>query len=240
MGQTKEVVPVDELVGRTVLSLTTGNKLGAVEDIFVDPLSGTLAGLILARPEAEDRAQLSVDHIHSFGQDAIMALTDDSVSDAKPALADKPLARELIGTKVITDSGQVLGHIASICVTMSPPPAVIYEIRNSLLDKILGRQIFIPASAGYALSDDRQRLIVPNETSEMASPTAEALLESGISVRSVSPDRFASEDYDDTFVMFPTGEDENTLVRDRGEDETVVRVRDEDETVVRRRTRDAS
>lgn len=238
MGQTKEVVSLNELVGRSVVSLTTGNKLGAVQDIFVDPLSGILAGLILVVPQG-DLAQISVDNIHSFGQDAIMALTDDSVIALQEKAGNKPLAGELIGTQVITDSGEGLGQIAGIYVTISPPPAVIYEIRNSLLDKLLGRQTFIPASAGYALSDDRQRLIVPNETSEIASATPEGLLEEGLSVRSISPAR-GSDQYDDTFVMFPAGEDENTLVRDRLEDETVVRLRDEDETVVRRRPRDAS
>lgn len=237
MGQGKEIVPVNTLVGRSVLSLSTGNKLGVVHDLFVDPLNGILVGLTLAAIDG-NLARLSYDRIHSFGHDAIMALADDSIEPVTDEdLPGDPVARELIGTQIITDSGDVLGRVTDLYVTASPPPAVIYEIRESLLDKLLGRQLFIPASAGYALSDDRERLIVPNETADLASASIEALLGAGMSIRSVSPARAEDADeYDDT-VIVPPWEDDETVIREQDEDETLVRSRgdDEDETVLRRR-----
>ena len=238
MSQVQDVVTVNSLIGRSVLALSTGNKLGAIRDVFVDPLNGVVAGLTLTGEDGST-TNLPYDRIHSFGHDAIMALADDSVEPTESEITpDKPLARELIGTKVITDSGNLLGHIADIYVTISQPPVLIYEIRDSILDKLLGRQIFIPASAGYALSDDRKRLIVPNETSESAAPSLAALLDVGMSVRSVSPlDVENMPDYDDTVVVRPFEDEEKTVVRDRDEDETVIRSRDDDQTVLRWRPR---
>lgn len=238
MSEGNEVVPVNALVGRCVLSLATGNELGTVRDVFVDPLSGVPVGLTLN--VNGETACLPYDRVHSFGHEAIMALADDSAYPSEEGIfADKPLARELIGTKIITDSGNLLGQIADIYVTLNSSPFVIYEIRESLLDRLLGRQIFLPASAGYALSDDRKRLIVPNEAAELAAQSIEALLDLGMSVRSVSATRGGtSDEYDDTVVLNPFGDDEDTVVRGIDEDETVIRERgDEEQTVLRWRPR---
>jgi uncharacterized protein YrrD len=240
MSERRDVVPVNALIGRSVLSLSTGNELGKVADVFVDPVNGLMVGLTLTSIDASESG-LSYDRIHSFGHDAIMALADDSLEPAESEpFPDKPNARELIGTKIITDSGNLLGQIAEIYVTVTAPPLVIYEIRDSVFDKLFGRQLFIPASAGYALSDDRKRLIVPNETSELAASGIEELLDVGISVRSISePGAVRSGHYDDTVVV-PPFEDENTVVREYDDDETLVRSRDDDETVLRLRRRGTS
>ena len=233
MGQAKDIVPVSALTGRSVLSLSTGNKLGAVRDIFVDPLSGLVVGLTLSSADGSD-SLLPYDRIHSFGHDAIMAISDEAVESFEETPAwDKPLARELIGTRIITDSGNLLGQIADILVTISPPPAVVYEIRESLLDRLLGKQVFVPASAGYALSDDRQRLIVPNETADLAVSSIDDLTV-GMSVRSIYPGRPGERgEYDDT-VIVPVWDEDETVVRELNEDETVVRSRDGDDTVLRK------
>jgi len=238
MSQVQDVVPVNSLIGRSVLALSTGNMLGSIRDVFVDPLNGVVVGLTLTAQDGA-AANLPYDRIHSFGHDALMALADDSVEPLETEIIpNKPTARELIGTKVITDSGNILGQIADIYVTVSQPPVVIYEIRDSILDKLLGRQLFILASAGYALSDDRKRLIVPNETSELAAPSIAALLDVGMSVRSVSPAGTENiQDYDDTVLVPPFEDEENTVVRERDDDETVIRSRDDDETVLRFRPR---
>jgi uncharacterized protein YrrD len=231
----KDVATVNAVIGRSVLSLSSGNRLGTVRDLFIDPLNGVLSGITLNAFDGST-ADLLYDHIHSFGNDAIMASSEESLHVSEISLFDgKPRTDELIGTQIITDGGNVLGQVANIYVTLVPPPFIIYEVRDSFLDKLLGRQLFIPASATYALSDDRRRMIVPNEISDIAASSIEELLEVGVSVRSFSVEGERPGRNDDTVIVMPLDDDETVVRRD--EDETIVRRDDEDETVIRfRRT----
>ena len=75
MNDSRDVLPIDRLVGRTVLSLASGNRLGSVRDVFVDPINGVITGLAVATEEGE--AALPYREVHSFGGDAVMARGDD-------------------------------------------------------------------------------------------------------------------------------------------------------------------
>jgi len=236
MSDARDVLPIDRLIGRPVLSLSSGNKLGVVDGVFVDPINGLLTGLAVAENDGE-LVGLPYDEVYSFGHDAIMARGEASMQPADESVfADRPNAKDLIGTKIITAAGSLLGQIAGVFVTLSPPPLVIYEIRESLLDKLLGRQLYVPASAGHALSDDHSRLVVPDETIDVATPNIDALVSQRIAVRSYDPEmpEERSRTNDDTLVGRPAIPDDEdvTVVRRKDDDETVVRPREDDETTV--------
>jgi hypothetical protein len=65
--------------------------------------------------------------------------------------------------------------VATIYVHLAPPPLAAYEVRESLLDRLLGRGLFIPAALGRALSDAAERIIVPEESSRTAAASLEEL-----------------------------------------------------------------
>lgn len=227
MEEVRDVLPIGAVIGMTVLSRSTGNKLGLVRDVVVDPVNGLLLGLTVAAEGGP--ALLGYDDVYSFGRDAIMAETDDSVrllDEGSPV--NLPQAREhLIGTKIITESGHLLGHIANAFVTLQPPPFIVYEIRESVFDKLLGREFFILASAGHALSNDGERLVVPEDTAECASSNISDLINQALAVRTFRPSAAPENTFDD-----------KTWVSAAEEDDTVVKLRDEDETVLRRRSPD--
>ena len=222
MNVVREVSPVSGLTGMSVLSLATGNRLGHVLDLLIDPINGVPLGVVLSSTEAV-KVGLPLSEIYNFGRDAIMATSEKSVSPLDAGVLSRGLpASNLIGTRIITESGDVLGQITNIFVTLKPPPHVLYEARQSILDKLLGREFFLPASLGHALSDDCARLVVPDVTSEIASPDLATLLDQQIEVRSFDP-ASPSRDYDDTIVM------------ESDEDETLVRIGDDEDTVLRHR-----
>ena len=233
MADTNDVVSVSALAGMPVLSLSTGNKLGCVSDVRVDPVNGTLVSLTL---EGGQGAELAYEQVYSFGSDAVMATSESSlISSATAAMEPGRRAKDLIGTKVVMESGEVLGEIADVLVTLKPPPGVVYEIRRSMLDRLLGRTFFIPASVGYALSDDAARLVVPDRTAEVASTDVSALAGVTVDVRSFpsSIDQPAWNEYEDeTVIRDPDGV--SRALRYRDDDETLLIREDEDETVVRR------
>jgi uncharacterized protein YrrD len=171
------VHPVDYLIGRTVLSRSTANKLGQTHDLIVDPAKGLLGGLALLTPGTVPLRLIAGSEIYSFGPDAVMVNTDESaVPFAESPLKTMPLAKHnLTGAKVITEGGKILGQIAHIYIHLAEDSLFIYEVRSSLLDKLLGHTLYFPASFGRALSEDGARLVVSDDTAEKADHTLDQL-----------------------------------------------------------------
>ena len=235
MAESNHAVSIGALAGKPVLSLATGNKLGRVADVRIDPVNGLLLGFML-EPRDANAADLPYDRIFSVGRDAVMASEDAIVQAGGDNETLSRPAKDLLGTKVVMESGQVLGEIADVLVTLSQPPAVIYEIRRSMLDRLLGRTFFIPASVGYALSDDAARLVVPDLTADIASSDVSSLIGPSVDVKSFPVPSGADtwEDYEDETILREHDEDATVLRRRDVDDETLLIREDEDATVLRR------
>lgn len=162
------VEKIEQIIGRGIISLETANKLGQVADLLADPLTGQLAGFSVQRPD-ESFALVSMPDVHDIGPDAIIVERDDSlVPGDESSVKTLPKAKEnLIGVKVITEHGQLLGNISNLFLCLDKTPAFIYEVRSSLFDKLLGRAIYFAASLGCAFSDDRTALVVTGAPEDM-------------------------------------------------------------------------
>lgn len=169
MASTGNIHSIDILIGRTILSRSTANKLGQVYDLIIDPARGELVGLVLQMPDASFRC-VDYQEVYSFGPDAVMINSDESATPAQESpLKSLPLAKHnLIGVNVVTESGKLLGQIASINIYLAETVLLIYEARSSLLDKLMGHALYFPATHGRALSSDFTRLVVVDDTAEKA------------------------------------------------------------------------
>jgi uncharacterized protein YrrD len=164
----QNIIDIGTLIGRAVLSVQTANKLGQVHDLVIDPLQGGLAGLSIKRPD-ESCALVEYAEIHGIGDDAVMIERDDSLLPAEQSpVKDLPLAKnEMIGVKVITERGQLIGTIADLYVHLLDKPVFVFEVRSSIFDKLLGHSFYFPASLVRALSEDRRSLVISDETDKM-------------------------------------------------------------------------
>src|SRR5215203_3042589 len=152
-----DVIEIDKIVGMGVLSRTTGNKLGEVYDLYIDPAQGVLMGITIKAPNGK-LGGIDYRNIYSFGKDAVMAndesqiavLTDEWVTQHPHA------KKHLIGTNILTEAGNHLGEIGNIFVRLTSPPAVIYELRGSMWDNLMGRNMFIYAAHAGALSSNAE------------------------------------------------------------------------------------
>jgi len=193
----KNIQHIDDLIGRPVLSVETANKLGQVHDLIVHPTNGEMVGLSV-RISEQSHFLVNKEEIHSIGPDAVMVQSDQSLEppDQSQLKAFPSAKHGLVGVKVITEDGKLLGEIANVYVHLEETRSLfIYEVRSSILDKLLGHALYFPASFGCALADDASRLVVSNDT-ERADRKLEAIASrlfspSGsynpqVSVRSVS------------------------------------------------------
>ncbi len=172
-----DVATVDTLIGKTVLSRTTGNRLGAVQDLYVDPVEGLLKGITIQTPDGK-YAGIDYKNIFSFGQDAVMANDDTAVVPIKEDWLESHshAKKHLLGAKIVTEGGNMLGQIGDVYVRLTAPPIVIYDVRESILAKLLGRNFFVLASAGRALSNNAERIVVPDDTTKNAASTLTELI----------------------------------------------------------------
>ena len=161
MANLENVEGLGKLIGRPVVSVETANKLGHINDLIVEPLTGRLAGFCVARFD-ETSALVSVIDVHGIGPDAIMVERDESlVLAAASPLAELPRAKtNLIGVKIITEHGQLLGKISDLHLCLLKDPVLIYEVRASIFDKLLGHALYVSASLGSALAADRSALVI--------------------------------------------------------------------------------
>lgn len=180
MASTGNIHPIDSLIGRTVLARSTANKLGQVHDLVINPSTGELVGLSLRLPD-ETLRLVDYREIYSFGQDAVMINSDESaVAVQDSPLKALPLGKHnLIGANVVIESGKLLGQIANVYTHLGETVLLIYEVRSSILDKLLGHALFFPASQGRAMSTDFTRIVVAEDTSEKSYKSLSAL-ESGL------------------------------------------------------------
>src|SRR5258707_1555691 len=157
---------IDDLIGRAVLSVETANKLGQVHDLIVHPTKGEMVGLSV---QLSDQSHFLVNNeeIHSIGRDAVMLQSDQSlVSPDQSSLKAFPFAKSnLIGVKVITEDGKLLGEIANIYLHLEETKSLfIYEVPSSILDRLLGHALTFPASFACAFTDSATCLMCSNAT----------------------------------------------------------------------------
>ncbi|MDQ3816961.1 MAG: PRC-barrel domain-containing protein [Acidobacteriota bacterium] len=167
---------VDTLIGRAVLSRATANKVGHIHDLIVDAAKGELAGLVVQIP---DQSLRSVDYngIYSFGPDAVMVNSDESAVPVQDSpLKALPLAKHnLIGVNVVTEGGKLLGQIANVYIRLAETLLLIYEVRSSILDKLLGHSLYFLATNARAISGDFARIVVSEDTTAIADRSLNAL-----------------------------------------------------------------
>ncbi|HKR01517.1 MAG TPA: hypothetical protein VJT09_12640 [Pyrinomonadaceae bacterium] len=167
---------VEAMIGRAVLSRATANKLGQTHDLLIDPVRGELAGLSLRMIDGSLRL-VDYREIYSFGQDAVMINSDEAALPVQDSpLKALPLAKyNLVGANVITGDGKLLGQVANVYLRLAETVCLIYEVRSSILDKLLGHALYFPASEGQAISGDFTRLVVADDTAGKAQHSLEAL-----------------------------------------------------------------
>ncbi|HVE58764.1 MAG TPA: PRC-barrel domain-containing protein [Pyrinomonadaceae bacterium] len=177
-----DVIGIDKIVGMPVLSRASGNKLGEVYDLYIDPAQGILMGTTIKAPNGK-LGGIDYTNIYSFGKDAVMVNDESRITVLNDEWVEQhPHAKKhLIGTNVMTEAGNHLGEIGNIYVRLTSPPMVIYELRGSMWDSLVGRNTFIYAASAGAISSNAERIIVPNAVVSNAASSLNELVNHPVS-----------------------------------------------------------
>jgi sporulation protein YlmC with PRC-barrel domain len=102
-----------EASGRKVVSTSTAETVGRIEEFVIDPRSHSVVALELKRTDTGDTLRWS--DIVAFGVDAVTVTAADKISDAGPdiqTLTGK--AHRVLGKRVLSTRGDELGRVADV------------------------------------------------------------------------------------------------------------------------------
>ncbi len=216
----KNIISIDNLIGMKVLSRSSGNQFGRIQDVYFDPAEGVMLGIII-RTLDEGISVANYADIFSFGQDAVMTQSDEVIKETNEEWLNQfPLIkRNLNGTSIFTESGNKLGQISNVFISLTPPPFLIYEVRESLFDKLLGRGFFILALFGRAFSSDSKRIVVSDESQNLSAYNLEDVL---IQKENLLKQREEEELFPDGSIVVRTYDEEEETVAGTREERTIV------------------
>lgn len=166
-----------EIRKMSVLDAGSGERIGEIVDIVVEPTEGRLLGILLRTSEGEE-AVLPLASVR-IGENAIMAATGAALElRATSAVLKQGVlgAGVLAGANVVTEDGRLLGTVKDVHV-LPELGLVAYKVAGGMMQKIFGGGYFIAGDVPVALSADGARMIVPSDTEEkLAAGSVDELL----------------------------------------------------------------
>src|SRR4051812_37642772 len=105
------------LHGRPVVDLTAARKLGTIDDVLLDPNGGQVAGFLVSDGHGlggQRHWVLSGEQLYAIGNDVITVEGGPEGAGDGGDLRNFPRLSKLIGHKLVTQSGTVLGAISDV------------------------------------------------------------------------------------------------------------------------------
>ncbi|NPV09067.1 MAG: hypothetical protein HPY83_14020 [Anaerolineae bacterium] len=148
---------IKSLLGQPVITLSSGRRVGSIQEILYDADENRVTAIILSKPPVAGSAKaVTADHIRLFGVHVTLIDSDEAIS----TLSEDPATRssvkagtDVIRTQVITTEGRKLGEISDIALDASGK-ILGYRLSHNLIRDAFRGKTFIPVSALFAVGDD--------------------------------------------------------------------------------------
>ncbi|MHB8637567.1 MAG: PRC-barrel domain-containing protein [Fimbriimonadaceae bacterium] len=142
---------VSALIGKPVISMSDGEKVGTVKDVLIDPDKLCATGYLLGGPSGQGFLQF--DKVKGVGEDAI---TIEGAQLIKWATVQRSKstgreARELMKLTAVDGAGTALGALQDLRLDMKSGRVVSVQVGGGGLFGIGGHSVDIPASAVRAV-----------------------------------------------------------------------------------------
>lgn len=110
---------VSDLIGKTVVSAETGNRLGSVSDALLEEGGGRIVGLVLGSGLLAKEHVMPFEDVQTLGGDAVLARTEAGILGPqrwRESGARTTRSTELRGREVVTAGGERLGSVSDVMV----------------------------------------------------------------------------------------------------------------------------
>jgi uncharacterized protein YrrD len=171
-----------QLVGRAVVDMDAANRLGKIKEIIVQRDGERVAGFIVAHGETVvgtggKRRIIPASALHSIGPDAV-TVHSLGKEEAREDLDALPRMSDVVGHKMVTRSGRLLGSIDDLLINPADGTIIGYAVGEGVRGKL--ENIFHPERSrihGYVRADSdfnvgNDLIVVPDDALIEGEPKA--------------------------------------------------------------------
>src|SRR5262245_61937269 len=176
-----EMIKGSQLIGRAVIDMEAAERLGKIKEIIVQRDGERIAGFVLVHGETfvgsgGKRRMIPASAVFSIGPDA-MTVRGSSIQELAE-LDNLPRMSDIIGHKMITQSGRLLGVIDDMLVNRADGTIVGFVVGEGVRSKL--ENIFNPQRPrihGYVRADadlhvGKELIVVPDDSLIEGEPSA--------------------------------------------------------------------
>lgn len=129
------------LKGIAVIDLSTAEKVGNVSEIILDPNSRRALGLEIKGERFGSPQVILVDKVHSFGKDAVTIENTSGFNERAnmDALRGMPDLGQFTATRLVTDTGTLLGTVKDVMLSDDGKQILEYEYTSGGIGRLFGR-----------------------------------------------------------------------------------------------------
>lgn len=170
-----------QLIGRAVIDMEAAERLGKIKEIIVQRDGERLAGFVVVHGEtiaatSGKRRMIPASAVHSIGPDA-MTVRGSSIQELAE-LDNLPRMSDIIGHKMITQSGRLLGVIDDMLINRADGTIVGFVVGQGVRSKL--ENFFNPQRSrvhGYVRADSdlhvgKDLIVVPDDALIEGEPSA--------------------------------------------------------------------
>lgn len=157
MGAEVHVFRLGDVIGKTVVSVTTGGKLGTVSDALLQPGGEGVIGLVLGGGLLAKEHVLPLNDVQTFGADTVLARTDEHMMNAREWRQSEVSAvrsSTVRGRRVVTASGREIGHVSDFVVDETTGAFDALEIESRSLGGLRTSRRMISAASTPRVGPD--------------------------------------------------------------------------------------
>ena len=167
------MIKASQLVGRAVIDMEAAERLGRIREIIVQRDGERVAGFIVVHGETlvgtgGTRRMVPASAVYSIGPDAI-TVRGSAIRERSPDLSTLPRMSDIIGRKMLTRSGRLLGLIDDMLINGADGTIVGFVVGEGVRNKL--ESIFNPQRSkihGYVRADadlhvGNELIVVPDD-----------------------------------------------------------------------------
>jgi uncharacterized protein YrrD len=150
--------PSQELIGKAIISMSDGRKIGSVADIVIDRETLQIAALVTSKGHLFNRRveAIPASEIEIWGQDVVL-VTGSEVIQPEEEFSGRHnwlyVADSIKGRFVVSVDGTRVGQVNDVVVDRQGR-VVGYELNQVFIDGPISESMRIPSSATHSLGKD--------------------------------------------------------------------------------------
>jgi uncharacterized protein YrrD len=158
-----------DIIGKSIVSYETGQKIDRVKDLIFDQDSGKLLGFLIEESSWFSSAQvLMLKDVQVIGPDALIVPSKTAVTKASESPEINRIVHHnnvLDGTRIMTTDGRNLGNMVDLYFDERTGDIEGYEVSGGIFSDAYSGRSFVPAVQTFKIGEDVA--FVPPQTAQL-------------------------------------------------------------------------